>query len=76
MNTNGRHYWNAAPYRARWRDTGNAHDFRKAAHLMDWLFAVAGLSAMRRFSVYKDGRLVKMPAGGEVSEVAAWLETQ
>jgi hypothetical protein len=61
-------------YQAIERKTGNPAHFRSAFRLMDWLFAVGGIDAMRRYWVYKDGAQVPMPEGGEVYELARWLQ--
>jgi hypothetical protein len=64
------------PYRAIEKATGDVRDFATPQRLMDWLFAVGGFVALRRFWVYKERRRVRMPQGGEVSEIAIWLEEQ
>lgn len=62
------------PYRAIDKETGDVKDFRTAMRLMDWLFAVGGFRALSRFWVYKNRRRIRLPRGGEVGEIARWLE--
>lgn len=62
------------PYRAIEKATGDIKDFASATRLMDWLFAVGGFHALSRFWVYKNRRRIRLPRGGEVGEIARWLE--
>lgn len=64
----------AKPYRAIERATGRAYDTDDPCRLMDHLFAVGGHGAMRRYWIYKNGRRVPMPHGGEVGALARMLE--
>lgn len=62
------------PYRVIERETGIVRDLESAQRVMDTLFAIGGLAGLQRFWVYKQGRRIAMPQGGDVDTVARWLE--
>lgn len=54
--------------------TGDILDLDTAEGVMDHLFTAGGLDGLKHVAVYKDRRKVPLPRGGEVSELARWLE--
>jgi hypothetical protein len=61
-------------YRVIERATGRVLDLPTAQRVMDHVFAVGGLAGLPRFWVYKNGKRVAMPHGGEVDAIARWLD--
>jgi hypothetical protein len=57
-------------------ETGDVLDLDAAERVMDHIFALGGLTGLRRFLVYKHRLQIRLPRGGEVGKLARWLEQQ